>query len=1153
LTVTPPKDFSGDIDMTMRVISTENDGDSTSVELPFKVQVQGVVDTPGGLNKVAVLEDTSVAIDISPRTTDIDGSETVVLAIVSGVPENATLSAGTQIEPGVWSVDASEFEGLRLSPEHNSNADFTLTVEATVREDDGATETFDRTMNINVIGDADTPDVWAYDVAGKSDIPVALDFGGKLNDLDGSEHLYFIIEDIPRGMTFNKGFNNGDGTWTVPKSHLDGLTGTSPFHYEGKLDLTVRAVARENDGDIASSTTTFVMEVDRETSPGGFHFFGLEDNQIGFDVSSLKERGAETVIISGVPDGVQFSAGKSDGNGNWKVAIEDTATLTVIDPEHSDDDFRVGLSWTDANGNEQSTNAFVEVLGVADKPGIEMAAEDAIEDTPFAITVTGNLYDLDGSEKLSFVVRDLPEGSTLTAGYLNPISNVWTLTPDDMDGLMVTPPEDFSGELNFTVGAVATEQSGDFAVTLKPVSVHVEAVADKAEIIGNPETGAEDTAMSLNLEALTTDDDGSEKIVAVSISDLPVGAVLLNATDNGDGSWTVDPDALDTVQIIPPEHQHGTFSVTVTATSAEPNGDAVEASGSVSFYVGSDPDQPTVVATDVMGKEDEGIELKLTANLVDQDGSEIMSVRIDGIPDGATLSTGFNNGDGTWTVTGNQLAGLTLNPPAQFSGELEMGITGITLEMDTGETNQTEAVPFKVMVEGVADAPTVDPQVANGIEDMAIPVLLNAGLSDDDGSETLSAIFRDYPEGTVFSSGQAVEDGWEVTGEDFAGLTLTPPAHSDEDFDMGVTVISTETTGDQASTETTVHVTVTATADGAQTTANDVVGQEDTAVSLDLAAELIDTDGSEVISAIVTGIPVGGSLSHGAKRADGGWTVSPADLPLLTMTTPENFSGDVDMTLITTTIESANDSEVTSTREFSVSVAGVADAPQIIANATSGEMDSDISMDVSADLIDLDGSESLSVVIKGVPEGAVLSSGTRNDDGTWSVSEQDLSSLSVTPPAGFFGDIELGIQATATEVDGNAATTDTAVMITVNEPTSEPQPVVKSAGTSESALRGDDEDAPKAAASEAAVTRVPRAAASEEAATRMPEDAQEILKQLQVQRLRAYSGLTLRSRQLWMQWHRTIRKPHPATGPRTSRPTMTWPSHASNHRPATIR
>jgi len=1089
LTVTPPKDFSGDIDMTMRVISTENDGHSTSVELPFKVQVQGVVDTPGGLSKVAILEDTSVAIDISPRTTDIDGSERVIFAVVSGVPVNATLSAGTEIEPGVWSVDASEFEGLHLSPEHNSNVDFTLSVEATVREDDGAIQTFERTMNVNVVGDADTPDVWAYDVAGKSDVPVALDFGGKLNDLDGSEHLYFIIEDIPRGMTFNKGFNNGDGTWTVPKAHMDGLTGTSPFHYEGTLDLTIRAVARENDGDIASSTTTFVMEFDRETSPGEFHFFGLEDTQIGFDVSSLEERGADAVIITGVPEGVKFSSGKSDGNGNWKVAIEDTAGLTVIDPEHSDDDFRVGLVWTDGSGNEQSATAFVEVLGVADKPDIDMEAEDGMEDTPFSITVTGKLFDLDGSEKLSFVVRDLPDGSTLSAGYLNPISNVWTLTPEDMDDLKVTPPKDFSGELNFTVGAVASEKSGDYAVTLKPVSVHVEAVADKAEIIGNPETGVEDTAMSLNLEALTTDDDGSEKIVAVSISNLPAGAVLLNAIDNGDGSWTVDPDALDTVQIVPPEHQHGTFSVTVTATSAEPNGDAVEASGSVSFYVGSDPDQPTVVAADVMGKEDENIELNLTAELVDQDGSEVMSVRIDGIPDGSTLSTGFNNGDGSWTVTGDQLVGLTLSPPAEFSGELEMGVTGITLEMDTGETNQTEAVPFKVMIEGVADAPTVDPQVANGIEDNAIPVLLNAGLSDDDGSETLSAIFHDYPEGTVFSSGQAVANGWQVAGEDFDGLTLTPPAHSDQDFDMGVTVISTEATGDQASTDTTVHVTITATADGAQATARDVAGVEDEAVALNLSAELIDTDGSEVISAIVTGIPDGGALSHGTKRNDGGWTVSPADLPLLTMTTPENFSGDVEMTLITTTIESANSSEVTSTKEFKVSVAGVADAPAVVANATSGEVDAEISLDVSADLNDMDGSESLSVLIKGVPDGAVLSSGTRNEDGTWSVSDQDLPELSVTPPAGFVGDIELDIQATATEADGHAATTDKKLVVTVNEPAPEPQPVVMSPGSSDSASREDANAGPKAAASEEAVTRVPRAAASEEAATRVPQTA----------------------------------------------------------------
>ncbi len=1033
LTMTPPRDFSGNVEMSLRVISTENDGDSTSTSRTFNVQVDGVVDTPGGLSNTLVLEDTSVEIDIVPRTTDIDGSETVVGAIVRGVPVGARLSAGTEIESGVWQVSPGDFDGLRVHPGYNSNVDFRLTVESTVEEADGTTATFDRSMNVNVIGDADTPDVWAYDVSGKSDTPIALDFGGQLNDLDGSETLYFIIEDIPKGMHFNKGFNNGDGTWTVPEAHLEGLTGTSPFHYKGELHLTVRAVSRENDGDIASNTTTFVMDVDRTTGPGDFYFFGLEDNYIGFDISKLEERGARQVVISDVPADVEFSAGTRGEDGTWTVDIEDTADLALIPSKDSDDDMRLKFSWIDEHGNEGTSGALVEVLGVADMPDVELSTEGGDEDTPISITVTGEIFDLDGSEKLSFVVKDLPEGATLSAGYLNPISGVWTLTPEDMEGLTVTPPEDFSGDMDFTVGAVATEQSGDYAVNLKPANVYVVPVADEAEIGGVPEVGVEDTALDLNLMVETTDEDGSEKVVAVNISGLPAGATLINATDNGDGTWEVDPTALDTVQIVPPQHAHGAFNVTVNATTEEPNGDQAVTSSKVSFSVASNPDQPTVVASDVQGVEDDSVALNLSANLVDTDGSEVMSVRIDGIPDGATLSTGFNNGDGTWTVTGDQLNGLSLNPPEDFSGEIEMGITGISMEMDTGETAQTPTVPFSVTVLGIADAPTVDPQSAYGIEDNAIPVLLNASLVDADGSETLSAVFSDYPEGAVFSSGQMGADGWEVAGEDLDGLTVTPPANSSDDFDMSVTVVSTEATGDQARTDTTVRVRVEAAADDADVTANDVSGEEDTAIALDLAARLSDDDGSETLSAIVTGVPEGGSLSHGTQRVDGGWNVNSADLALVTMMTPENFSGVVEMTLITTTVESSNDSQVVNTKRFEVDVAGVADAPVVSAQDVEGESNSEIALNIQAELTDLDGSEQLDVVVTGLPDDATLSAGSRNEDGSWTVARSDLSTLKVTAAEDFVGELNLNVEAVATEDSGDVATASTTLKVAVTE------------------------------------------------------------------------------------------------------------------------
>ncbi len=84
-------------------------------------------------------------------------------------------------------------------------------------------------------------------------------------------------------------------------------------------------------------------------------------------------------------------------------------------------------------------------------------------------------------------------------------------------------------------------------------------------------------------------------------------------------------------------------------------------------------------------------------------------------------------------------------------------------------------------------------------------------------------------------------------------------------------------------------------------------------------------------------------------------------------------------------------------------------------------------LDIAAALSDTDASESLSVTITGTPDGAILSEGVNNGDGTWIIEIQegqtDISeSLSITIPAGS-EEFTLGIKATATESNGGDTST----------------------------------------------------------------------------------------------------------------------------------
>jgi len=172
------------------------------------------------------------------------------------------------------------------------------------------------------------------------------------------------------------------------------------------------------------------------------------------------------------------------------------------------------------------------------------------------------------------------------------------------------------------------------------------------------------------------------------------------------------------------------------------------------------------------------------------------------------------------------------------------------------------------------------------------------------------------------------------------------------------------------------------------------------------------------------------------------------------------------MTLITTATESSNDSQVVTTKAFEVDVAGVADAPVVSATDAVGESNTAIALDIQSNLTDIDGSETLSVVVSGMPEDATLSSGTRNADGSWTVAKADLPALAVTAADGFVGDMNLNIEAVATEENGDVATESTTLKVQVNE-----------AAT------------PRAAAAAAVISVDDETSASDDAATESDDDS----------------------------------------------------------------
>src|SRR5262249_39274707 len=102
------------------------------------------------------------------------------------------------------------------------------------------------------------------------------------------------------------------------------------------------------------------------------------------------------------------------------------------------------------------------------------------------------------------------------------------------------------------------------------------------------------------------------------------------------------------------------FQYTVTDTGDGTAATLTSDAATVSITITPVGDTPTLTVTPAAGVQGAAIPLSIQAVLTDTDGSETLSITISGVPAGASLSAGVNQGGGVWLLTPAQLAGLTL-------------------------------------------------------------------------------------------------------------------------------------------------------------------------------------------------------------------------------------------------------------------------------------------------------------------------------------------------------------------------------------------------------------------------------------------------------------------------------------------------------------
>ena len=829
------------------------------------------------------------------------------------------------------------------------------------------------------------------------------------------------------------------------KEEIQEKTGTTEQEEQEQED-------QEDTGDNSTSDSTPVYvepaKVAQAPSLSISDKTGVEDTSIALNILSGltdSDNGNETlkIEISNVPIGSVLSSGNYLGNGVWSLSAVDLPGLTLTPPSNSSSDFVINIRATSTESSTGSTavtsgSMNISVDAVADTPNLTVTNNaSGNEDSAISLTIGSSLVDNDGSETLAILISGVPTGATLSAGTDNG-DNTWTLTSAQLAGLTITPPNNSSTDFTLTITATSTEaEGGDTASLTDTIDVTVNPISDGTTLTANNVSGNEDTAISLDIT--NTLIDSGETVTSVVLSGIPTGATLSAGTDNGDNTWTLTQAQLAGLTLTPPTDDASEFTVSVTVTTDD-NGNTTTTTDTFNVTVNDIADNPNLTLTGTAsGNEDTAISLTINApSLSDTDGSETLSnITISGVPTGASLSAGTDNGDNTWTLTAAQLVGLTITPPTDDASEFTLTVS-VTSTEGTGGDTATVTDTIDVTVNDIADNPNLTlTGTASGNEDTAISLTINApSLSDTDGSETLSNItISGVPTGASLSAGTDNGDNtWTLTSAQLAGLTITPPSNDASEFTLTVSVTATETTGGDTTTVTdTIDVTVNDIADAANVNISNIASKEHRAIDLKLDNQisLADTDGSESITNIVlSGIPSNFKLSAGTDNGNNTWTLTQAQLSNLFLIPPDDAEYNFNITASVTTTEGSGGDTTVSTDTFNVSIFETADAAELSVVDIATKTDTAVDLQISSNITDSD--ESLSILISGVPTGATLSNGTDNGNNTWTLTKGDLVNLTLTPASADNSDFTLTVQATTTESDGTTNIVTDTINVTVD-------------------------------------------------------------------------------------------------------------------------
>jgi len=680
---------------------------------------------------------------------------------------------------GSASVTEGQTASYTVSLTHPAQTEVTLKISYSGTATDGSDFSGVYTVKIPAGASSATFNVATIDdkiTEGTENFTVKIDSatGGNFENLvvgsNNSVTTSIIDNDAPPVIDLDANNSSGATGADYKVTFTEGTTGPGVSIADTDLSIT--------DPDSTLLTGATIVLTNRQ--PGDSLNLGNSVN--GITINANSKDGSITLTLSG-------SATLADYMQQIK-----NITFTNNSEDPSTTPRTITVTVTDGGNYSNVATTTVNVVAVNDAPTATGGAVTGNEDTPLALTWSNfGVSDVDSpASSLGVKITQLPSDGKLQ--YLDgstwkDVANNQTFSKADIDAgkLRFTPDANESGTNGYGGNGVGNQQADYAQIKFQPTD---------GQALGNTGTVTVDItpvadAPTLSVAGNSVNSVGLLKEVWTNLSGL--------GTDGSGASASTLKSVIDAA---------GTPNSSSLATNVQSDGNitpgtASKTSGLIYLEAGK--------AYTFSGTGDDSL-------LVTIGGKNVAST---------TWGAGGNlNGTFTPTTSGyytidiyhhNQSGPGSYDVNLSVNGGAAVDLSNAGVPLYTGVTDLTNAGVSVSDLHGTNGEGYYDGYKLNeGGEGGSVHLSkITTGLTDTDGSETLSVKISGIPAGSVLSDGAghtftatATSGEANVTGWNLGNLTVTPPPYYNGTFNLNVTSTSTESLGGSASTSAQIPVKV---------------------------------------------------------------------------------------------------------------------------------------------------------------------------------------------------------------------------------------------------------------------------------------------------------------------------------------------------------